>query len=164
MIFVGTHCVRFDIGLANHIQAVTRAKLIPKRDVWIMTGPNRIDIILFHQFEIMDHRGLTNNVSGFRKELIPIYPLDINRLAVYQKLALADLDLTESNQKRNDFKKPALRAQQRNEKRIKPGRLGRPGEDARKIAVPSPNAFPTGLCADADQMVADSFIRARFKQ
>src|SRR5262249_27805694 len=66
VIDVGAHRVRFDIGLANDVDAIARAKLIPKRDVRIMTSANRIDITLFHQFDIADHRGLTNDVSGFR--------------------------------------------------------------------------------------------------
>ena len=58
-----THAVRFDVCFINHVQSVAVAKLIPIRMGGIMRVTDKVDVMLFHQFDIQFHKFLAHRTS-----------------------------------------------------------------------------------------------------
>ena len=87
------HTVRFDIRLIYHIQSVTVAKSVPIRVGRIMRIAHRIDIVLFHQADILLHQFLTDSTSQLGM-FVPVntfhqyrYPIDTETAVLYFRSA-----------------------------------------------------------------------------
>ena len=81
-----THAVRFDVGLIDHIEPVLIAQLIPAGNIRIMTGPDCIDVELFHQPDVLDHAFFRDHASGLGLMFMPVHTFNHDRTTVDQQL------------------------------------------------------------------------------
>src|SRR5512145_147572 len=58
--------MRLEIGLGTKIDPIFITQLVPQWCVGIMAGAYRVDVILLHQFDILNHRFAGNIPSGYR--------------------------------------------------------------------------------------------------
>ena len=92
-----SHSMRFNIRLVNHIKSVLVAQLIPAGIIGIVTGANCIDIILFHQRNILQHHLLTDHMPLILIMLMPVHPFQGDSFSIDQQLAVFDFGGTESH-------------------------------------------------------------------
>jgi hypothetical protein len=88
--------VRFDVGLVDNIKAIFIAELIPSGSVRIMAGPHGIDIELFHELDILDHRIFSDIPSCNGIVFVAVHSLKVYRNAIDLELTILDFNLSES--------------------------------------------------------------------
>ena len=83
--------VTLHVALVHHVEAVCIAEVVPLRRVGVVTGPDSIDVVLFHQDNIADHRLTRDSASAVHVELMPVDTFDGDRLSVHQEERISDL-------------------------------------------------------------------------
>ena len=80
--------VGLNIGLVNHIKAIFVAQLIPPWLVGVMGISHGINIVLFHQKNILNHAFLRDMPSPLRFRLMAVNSLEHDWLTVNHDLSL----------------------------------------------------------------------------
>ena len=97
--------VRFQICLIDHIDSVLIAEFIDQRCIRIMTGADRVDIVLFHNLEVFAKLFFGDMTSAHRTEFMTVHTLEYDTFAVQCHNSVFHLETTESNLLRNHFLK-----------------------------------------------------------
>ena len=87
---VGTvaDAVGLDVGLVDHIETILITQLIPAGHIGIVTGTHGVDVVTFHEQDVLHHGGLGEGVAGVRIVLMAIDALDVDRSAVDTELPI----------------------------------------------------------------------------
>ena len=72
----------FDIGFVIDIDTQFVAKVIELVALRIVAEANGVEVMLFHQFEILAHQLFSHIVTGFRVMFVNVYPFQFDRLSV----------------------------------------------------------------------------------
>ena len=91
-----THTMRLDVRLIHDIKAITVTEGIPHRVIRIMACTDSIDIQAFHNLDILNHICFRHYISLIWVHFVPVGSLDEDRLAVHQKLSVADFHIPEA--------------------------------------------------------------------
>jgi hypothetical protein len=116
----------FDIRLINDIKTILIAQVIPDLIVGIVARPDRIDVMLFHEFHVLYHRCKAHGLAGPFIMLVPINPLNHHPFSIHQKLPIPDFHTAEPKPQARSFQNLALLIQQCCREGIEPGSLGGP--------------------------------------
>ena len=120
------HAMGFEIRLADDIQSVAIAEVIPERTIRIVARPDGIDVVLLHQLDIANHRFTSDDVAAFRQELVSINSLEIDGLSIQEQAPIPDLDLAKANVQRRHFRYYAAPISQLDYQNVKPRGFRRP--------------------------------------
>ncbi|CSA92491.1 Uncharacterised protein [Vibrio cholerae] len=74
--------VGFEIGLIHHIQTVLITQFVPTRMIGVMGGTHRIEIMLFHQFNIAAHACFIHHMPQFGMMFMTVHPADQQGLTI----------------------------------------------------------------------------------
>ena len=72
-----------------------------------MTSTYGIDVVFFHDLDILDHAFTWYNIAVVRIHFMPVGPFEQDRLSVYQYLGVFQFDLAEAYFYRNDLSRVA---------------------------------------------------------
>ena len=97
--------MRFQICLIDHIDSVFVTELIDQGSIRIMTGTDRIDIVLFHDLKVFAKLFFGDMTSAYRAEFMTVHTLEYDTFAVQCHNSVFHLETTESNFLRNHFLK-----------------------------------------------------------
>ena len=97
--------VGFQICLIDHIDSVLIAEFIDQRCIRIMTGTDRVNIVLFHSLEVFAKLFFGDMTSAHRTEFMTVHTLEYDTFAVQCHNSVFHLETTESNFLRNHFLK-----------------------------------------------------------
>ena len=98
LVGVVTHTVTLDVGLIHDIHSVEIAEFVPHRVVRVVGCADAVDIVLLHQFDVLDHGLSIHYVSCVRVVLVSVHTFDIDRLAVHEELGMLGLGLAETDE------------------------------------------------------------------
>ncbi|MNT09688.1 hypothetical protein D3C71_1447740 [compost metagenome] len=87
----------FNIGFVDHVQPIAVAQPVPQRVIGVVRAAHRIEVVLFHQQNVVAHRGFIHHLAVLRMMFMPVGAADQQRLAVQLQQPVADVDLTEAN-------------------------------------------------------------------
>ena len=79
----GPHAVGFNINLIDHVEAVLVAQGVEERVFGVVTTPDRVYIILFHQPQVLQRQLLTDDVPGSFVVIVQVNAFNQDRLAVH---------------------------------------------------------------------------------
>ena len=116
---VVVHAVRFDIGFVVNIQSVFVTKLVESAVLRVMAQADGVQIVPFHQFEILAHQFFCHVMSGLRVVFVDIDTFELDRLSVEQQdgvwfavagdlVDLFDFDAAETDVLRDHFRHLAI--------------------------------------------------------
>ena len=125
-----TDPVALKVGFVHHIEAVKVAQVIPFGRVRIVGRAHRIEVVLLHQANVLDHRLARDRVAGVRVHFVPVDSLDVDGPPIKLEARSLDLDPPEPDRGRNDLQHPILFILEREEEPIQEGRFGRPRNDS----------------------------------
>ena len=74
--------MRFVITLTHHIKTVFIAEIIQIVIIWIMRGPDCVDIVLLHQTHILLINTVRNILSGIHIRIVAVDTLNQKTLAI----------------------------------------------------------------------------------
>ena len=108
------HAMALDVCFIVYIKSVFVAQFVETAILRIMAQANRIQVVLFHQFEIFAHQLFSHIVTGSRVMFVNVHSLQLQRLSVdeeaYIGLSVAcqllgrfNFDAAETYVERNDF-------------------------------------------------------------
>ena len=97
--------MRFQVCLIDHINAIFITQFIDQRSIRIMTGPNRIDVILFHDHKVFTKFCFRNISSGNGAEFMTVYTFEYNTFAIQGHNTVFHFKTTEPCFLRNHFLK-----------------------------------------------------------
>ena len=106
---VVAYSVRFDVGLVVDVQAVFITEVVPIGIVGVVRCPHSVDVVRFHQPDVLEHRFARHHVSRFEVVLVAVHAFDEDGLAVDQQLLVPNLDLSKSNAFPDGLDAPAFR-------------------------------------------------------
>ena len=89
--------VALDIRLVDNVQAQLIRHLVEIGVIGIVRGPDGIEIILFHQSQILEDFIEADGLSTCGTMIVSIHSLNQQGLAVDQKLSVGDFDVAESD-------------------------------------------------------------------
>ena len=110
-----------EIGLGGNVDAVFVAEIIPERIVGIMTGTHCIEVMGFHDGDILEHPLGRHHISSIGIKFMAVSALYQHRLPVDKHIAVAHLNFAETY-----FHRHLLAGGGRNRQRIKIRCLGAP--------------------------------------
>lgn len=87
--------MRFQIGLIQHIKSHLVIELIRPRCIGIMTGPNRVDVMFFHQAQVGNQLFPANRIAGKRVAVMPVNAIQCNILSVEIEYTVPDLNFSD---------------------------------------------------------------------
>ena len=127
-LIVKTHAVAFDVRLIHQINPVTVTQVIPCGLVRIMTAPVGVHVELFHALDVALHAFHRDGLAAIRIKLMAVDALDEEAPAVDEQIAIANLDLAETDIDRNDFERFARAVLEREQQPVEVGMFRRPLE------------------------------------
>ena len=90
--------VCFHVVLCNHIESILIAQIINTNIIRIMAGSYRIDIILFHRYNVLNNIFCRDSSSCFGAELMSVHtlknnplPIDVHNISYNLKFPKADI-------------------------------------------------------------------------
>ena len=89
------HPVCLKVSLRYHIKSVLIAKTGKPWRVGIMACPDGVDVVLFHQAQILQSVLLRHHKAGFRIRIMAIHAAEFYRSAVYQDNTVFNGDRTD---------------------------------------------------------------------
>ena len=96
-LFLVSHSVALQIRLAEHIDSILIAQLVPQIGIGIVAGSYRIDIELLHKRDVLNHTLPGDYIASVGVQFVAVGTLDKHRLPVDQKLRIDNLNLSESH-------------------------------------------------------------------
>ena len=93
--FIIAQPVRFDIGLIHHHHSHAVAKFIPAGIVRIMRGTYKINVPLFHQFQVFFHFPERQSPSLSRRKFMAVDSAYFEFLSIQQQMVSFSHDLSE---------------------------------------------------------------------
>ena len=118
--------VRLDVGFVHDVEPVFVAEVVPQRHVGIVARAHGVHVQPLHLADVAHHLFARDAVARVGLHLVPVDPLDENRLAVDQQLPAADLDLAEPHAERRGFSHPAVGGEGFGRERVEVRGLGAP--------------------------------------
>ena len=88
---VAAVAVRLDVGLVHEVEAELIGELVPAWVVGVVRGAHRVDVVLLHQLNILNHRCLIDHMTRDGIGLVTIDASDGDGYAVDQQLAIRNL-------------------------------------------------------------------------
>ena len=103
--FPVSHSVRFDIGFTDQINTILITQIVPFRIIRIMTGTDCIQIILFHNLNILNHPFTTYIIPCQRIHFMTVCSFKQHRFTVHPYLSqiFFQLDFPESDTLRDNL-------------------------------------------------------------
>ena len=123
--FSVAHAMAFEVGFCHDIDTVLVAKVIPAGIVGIVTGSYRVDVMLFHYFDIFNHALNRNNVASIRVHFMSVGSFYKYGFPVDEELSVLDFCFTEPDALSEGFY-DFLAILQVHTQAIKIGSFGRP--------------------------------------
>lgn len=80
-----------DVGLVNHVQAMLITQIVPQRIVGIVGATNSVEVKLFHESDVLQHRLSIDNVSVVAVMLVTIDTPESDLLAIDEEPSLSNL-------------------------------------------------------------------------
>ncbi len=96
-LFFVAHAVRLDIRLADHVEAVAVAKLVPVVVAGIVRRTDGVDVVLLEHQDVFEHLFARYRAPVLRSGLVTVDALELDGLAVEKELAVADVDAAEAD-------------------------------------------------------------------
>ena len=97
--------MRFQVCLIDHINAIFITQFIDQRSIRVMTGSDRVDVVLFHDHQIFTQFCFRNISSTDRTELMTVYTFEYNTFAIQGHNTVFHFKTAESYFLRNYFLK-----------------------------------------------------------
>ena len=97
--------MRFQVCLIDHIDSVFIAEFIDHGSIRVMTGTDRIDVVLFHDLKVFAKFFFGHVSSTHRTEFMTVYTLEYDTFSIQCHDAVFHLESSESNFLRNHFLK-----------------------------------------------------------
>ena len=93
--------VAFIVRLVDHIKSHRIVQFIEMRRIGIMTGTDRVDIMLLHQNQILHNLLLADGKSGHRIAVVTVHTVEFYLLSVEINHISLDMDLADTHMVRN---------------------------------------------------------------
>ena len=145
LVQVIAHAVRLDVRFIDDVQAVAVAQVVPRGLVRIMRCAHRVDVVSFHQRDVLEHALARDRASLIRIELMPVHALDLDRDAVDEELVVPDSDGSEAESAAFGFEDLSLRVFQDQNNRVEIRDFRRPFPRIRHRHRHLDGDFPPGL-------------------
>ena len=123
------HAVGLEVGLIDDVEAEFVGQLVEMRVIRVVRAADRVDVGALHLQQVVPHVLGGEIVAGFRVEFVAVDPLEQDRLAVVQKLAVFHLVAPEAGLAGITGQRLARRIAQGDDVRIERGCLRRPRGD-----------------------------------
>ncbi len=123
---VGSEPVGLEVGLVDEVEAVPVAEVVPLGIVGIVGRPHRVDVVLLHQLDVVDHQVPGQMVPGVGVVLVTVDALDEDGAPVHEQPPVTDLHLAEADVRRDHLDDVAARVLEGQQQAVEVGRLGRP--------------------------------------
>ncbi len=154
--------VRLDVRLVDHVEAIFVAEIVPARIVGVVAGTHGVEVEALHQQDVLDHRRHTDRVARVGVVLVAVRAAEVDRHAVDEDLAAADLHLAEAHTVRLDLQNLACRIGERDQQRVEIGILRRPlsrrRSGHRQIEVPLPGVREGWLIRNTRNALGDALL------
>mmetsp|Transcript_50598 Transcript_50598/g.134686 ORF Transcript_50598/g.134686 Transcript_50598/m.134686 type:complete len:414 (+) Transcript_50598:462-1703(+) len=120
------HTVTLDIGLVNHVQAMLITQIVPQRIVGIVGATNSIEVKLFHESDVLQHRLSIDDVSVVAVMLVTIDTLEGDLLAIDEEPSLSNLHRSETHAKLQALHLGRILVAEGTDERVESRHLGTP--------------------------------------
>ena len=100
--------VVFNVGFGHHPEAIFIAQLVPSRVIRVVGGADVVDVAPFHHLDVPNHLRLGHGVPGLGFMFVAVHPLQFDGHSVYAQFTAFDLNRTEANPDRQQFRVFAL--------------------------------------------------------
>ena len=87
----------FDVSFGYNIKTVFIAKIIPSRVIGIVACAYSINVVFFHQSDVLQHTANTDNITTIGVYLMSVYAFNEYGLTVHKELCVFDFYLAETN-------------------------------------------------------------------
>mmetsp|Transcript_12109 Transcript_12109/g.34285 ORF Transcript_12109/g.34285 Transcript_12109/m.34285 type:complete len:598 (-) Transcript_12109:449-2242(-) len=130
------HAVALDVCLVNDVEAKLVTELVPERVVGVVGAADSVEVVLFHEPDVGQHRLAVQNVAPAGVVLVPVRAPERKLAAVQQEPALADLHRPEAHPQPQSLRlggpRGPPRGLQGHEELVERGLLGAPGPRGRQ--------------------------------
>ncbi len=143
-----SHAVGLEVGLADDVEPVLVAELQPARVIRVVRGPDRVDVELLEELDILHHGGLVHGVTQVRVGFVAVDALQHDGATVEHHLAVDELELPEPDPSAFGLQNVTARVSEDQDQRVEVGRLGRPKRWAGYGALLGDFDLPSGSDLD----------------
>ncbi len=114
--------MNLDVGLVDHIESVSVAKLVEYGELRVVACAHGVDVVLFHQADIAHYSGGVHDVAVGGVMFVQVDAVHFDGLSVDEELSVFDFHLAEA-----DVGDGSFTVAERDNKAVEVGGLGAPG-------------------------------------
>ena len=94
--FAVTHAVRLNVCLCHYVNAILVAKVIPTWVIGIVASAHSVDVVLFHQLNVLHHARSAYNVGTIGVHFVAVYTLNEHGLTINKQLGIFNFNFSET--------------------------------------------------------------------